>query len=48
MTKLKLAQLPDRTPIKLSISILPDLSQALSEYAALYAKPMGGMSRYPN
>jgi hypothetical protein len=38
---LKLAQLPDRTPVKLSISILPDLHQALADYAALYSKTYG-------
>lgn len=41
MTDLKLPQLPDRTPIKLSISIMPDLHQALTDYAALYATTYG-------
>lgn len=41
MADLKLPQLPDRTPVKLSISIKPDLSQALTEYAALYASAYG-------
>ena len=41
MADLKLGQLPDRTPIKLSISVLPDLHQALTDYAALYAKTYG-------
>ena len=41
MADLKLSQLPDRTPIKLSISVLPDLHQALADYAALYAQPYG-------
>ncbi len=41
MADLKLGQLPDRTPIKLSISVLPDLHQALAEYAALYAQTYG-------
>lgn len=41
MADLKLPQLPDRTPIKLSISILPDLNQALTDYAALYARTYG-------
>lgn len=41
MADLKLGQLPDRTPIKLSISVLPDLHQALGEYAALYAETYG-------
>ena len=38
MADIKLAQLPDRTPVKLTISVLPDLLQALNEYAALYSK----------
>ena len=38
MSDLKLAKLPDRTPIKLAITIAPDLHQALQEYAALYAE----------
>jgi hypothetical protein len=30
--------LPDRTPVKLVISVSPDLHAALSAYAALYAE----------
>jgi len=41
MADIKLAQLPDRTPIKLTISVLPDLHQALTDYAALYAQRYG-------
>ena len=41
MPDLKLAKLPDRTPIKLAISITPDLHQALQDYAALYASAYG-------
>lgn len=41
MPDLKLAKLPDRTPIKLAITITPDLHQALQEYAALYASAYG-------
>jgi len=41
MPDLKLAQLPDRTPVKLTISVMPDLHQALGEYAALYAQTYG-------
>lgn len=41
MPDLKLAQLPDRTPVKLSISVMPDLHQALTRYAALYAQTYG-------
>jgi hypothetical protein len=38
---LKLPRLPDRTPVKLAISVSPDLHQALDEYAALYAETYG-------
>lgn len=41
MVDLKLAKLPDRTPIKLSIAVMPDLHQALMDYAALYAQAYG-------
>lgn len=41
MADLKLGRLPDRTPIKLAITITPDLHQALGEYAALYAETYG-------
>ncbi len=41
MPDLKLAKLPDRTPIKLAITITPDLHQALQDYAALYASAYG-------
>jgi hypothetical protein len=41
MTDLKLARIPDRNPVKLSIAVLPDLHQALTDYAALYAKTYG-------
>jgi hypothetical protein len=37
MAELRLAKLPDRTPIKLAIQVTPDLHQALTDYAALYA-----------
>ena len=38
---LKLAKLPDRVPVKLTISVSPELNQALADYAALYAKIYG-------
>ena len=41
MTELKLAKLPDRTPVKLSITVTPDLHQMLQDYAALYAETYG-------
>ena len=41
MADLKLAKLPDRTPVKLTITVTPDLHRALSDYAALYAQFYG-------
>lgn len=41
MAELKLGKLPDRTPVKLTISVLPELHQALADYAALYASTYG-------
>jgi hypothetical protein len=41
MADLKLPQLPDRNPIKLSIAVMPDLHLALVDYATLYATTYG-------
>lgn len=41
MAELKLAKLPDRTPVKLAITITPDLQGALREYTAIYAAAYG-------
>jgi len=41
MADLKLGRLPDRTPIKLTISVLPELHQKLGDYAALHATTYG-------
>ena len=41
MPELRLAKLPDRIPVKMTISVPPDLNQALSDYAALYAEAYG-------
>lgn len=41
MSEIRLARLPDRTPIKLSIQVLPDLDQALRDYAAAYEAAYG-------
>ena len=41
MTDIKLAQLPDRTPVKLSIMIMPDLAADLTAYAAVYREAYG-------
>ncbi len=41
MPDLKLGKLPDRTPVKLSINLMPDLAEALAAYAALYKQTYG-------
>lgn len=41
MAELKLTKLPDRNPVKLTISVLPELHQSLSDYAALYTETYG-------
>lgn len=41
MAELKLAKLPDRTPIKLTITVGAELHQALKDYADLYQATYG-------
>jgi hypothetical protein len=41
MADLKLAKLPERTPVKVAISISPQLSRALNDYAAAYEAAYG-------
>lgn len=41
MPEIKLAKLPDRTPVKLAITITPDLHRALNDYAAVYNETYG-------
>lgn len=41
MTGLRLRKLPDRTPVKLTVSVAPELHQALLDYAALYGEVYG-------
>jgi hypothetical protein len=36
MPDLKLAKLPDRTPVKITFKALPDLVQMLNDYCAVY------------
>jgi hypothetical protein len=38
---LKLRKLPDRTPVKIAISISPDLQMSLAAYADIYARTYG-------
>ena len=41
MPEIKLAKLPDRTPVKLTVSIMPDLHRALEDYACVYERMHG-------
>jgi hypothetical protein len=41
MTDIKLGRLPDRTPVKLAVLVLPDLHEALVDYAKLYREAYG-------
>lgn len=38
MDQIKLRRLPDRTPIKLTFSVTPELHARLQDYAAAYAE----------
>ena len=38
---LRLDKLPDRTPVRVTVSIDPDLAAALADYAALYHQTYG-------
>ena len=48
MPDIKLAKLPDRTPVKLAISILPELHEALQDYARLYQDTYGHAEALPD
>ena len=41
MTGIKLGKLPDRTPVKLAISVMPELHQRLVEYSEAYREAYG-------
>lgn len=41
MADIRLARLPDRTPIKLAVAILPELNEALLAYARFYKLTYG-------
>ena len=41
MAGLRLGKLPDRTPVKITISLSPELNQALADYASLYEETYG-------
>jgi hypothetical protein len=41
MGELRLGKLPDRTPVKVTISLPPELNAALVDYASLYEATYG-------
>ncbi len=41
MPELKLARLPDRKPVKITITVSPELNQALRQYAGIYRATYG-------
>jgi hypothetical protein len=41
MSDLKLGRLPDRTPVRITISVGPELNRALTEYAGCYRAAYG-------
>ena len=41
MPDLRLSKLPDRTPVKLTIALSPDVHQKLLDYRALYQETYG-------
>ena len=41
MSAIRLPRLPERTPIKVTISIMPEVHQLLSEYGVFYAEIYG-------
>lgn len=38
---MKLAKLPDRTPVRMNVVLTPGLAQRLREYASFYAETYG-------
>lgn len=42
---LKLGKLPDRTPVRLNLSVDPDLASKLNDYAKIYRQTYGSEER---
>lgn len=47
MSELRLRKLPDRTPVRLTVTLMPELNQALLDYAALYGEVYGQAEPLP-
>jgi hypothetical protein len=44
---MKLAKLPDRTPVKMNVVLAPGLARRLRDYAAFYAETYGNKEEVP-
>ncbi|MCR9194225.1 MAG: DUF2274 domain-containing protein [Hyphomonas sp.] len=42
---LRLDRLPDRTPVRMSLSVDPELASALSDYAEIYRQTYGAKEK---
>jgi len=47
MPELKLSKLPDRTPVKITITVSPDLNRSLRDYGELYREIYGTAESIP-
>lgn len=45
---IKLARLPDRTPVKIGITVTPDLARALADYTAFYNEIYADKAEIPD
>jgi hypothetical protein len=45
MPNLKLAKLPNRTPVKITIAVSPELNKSLGEYADAYRETYGEVEK---
>jgi len=41
MSRLRLDRLPERTPVKVTVALAPELNQALVDYAGIYEATYG-------
>lgn len=47
MPELRLSKLPDRTPVKITITVSPDLNRSLHAYGELYRETYGAAEAVP-
>lgn len=47
MVSIRLGKIPDRVPVRLALTLPPDLHQALLDYAALYREAYGDAETVP-